>query len=572
MSESEAIGFYNEACDLIECNGRCSLIIDRLNTAIRIIEESSSQHTIPEVYARSNILMGQMIEWSDSHSALQFYGKAASACNEIGEAYLQLARCIWKSASSESELHKVEELLRLAISKSRGDDDAMELAKKFLGRFLLTTSTTGSSRYFEACDILIELGYEYTFSSPVLSYSFVNRSTGSNYRMSARVQNDFVIACDNVLPPCMLVYMKRIFNTSSPFWSDHGYDSPSTGFFSYQIHLPLYGPPTAAPASSSFEQVIEHIWRATCSQMPRVRTARYAEWWAHSRPHSNGHLLHYDYVAPSEPGAPPEHPLATSILFVTADCGGPTLVTNETIRHPVTERGWIIQPAENRMASFRGSQLHCVLPGAGVCSNREARRITLMVAFYEEDPRAPAFPVAIMNSTSRPRKKLKTKSKIGHTWPVLFAEPISPLLCCKERRKLCEPIVKPVAPRARVREKINEEFECSYTSSGNSCICWLQDWVFEKCSIESGAVIPVSEVYSRLIPSSIRKHKYDECVNKRGRTSTISRKGGGISLLDDRMFAQFDALNSGLLLSENGVCSLNCGGTCEICRAKHEFK
>jgi hypothetical protein len=40
----------------------------------------------------------------------------------------------------------------------------------------------------------------------------------------------------------------------------------------------------------------------------------------------------------------------------------------------------------------------------------------------------------------------------------------------------------------------------------------------------------------------------------------------GIDLLDDDVFTYFEALNSGLVLSGKGICSLNCGGACAMCR------
>ena len=51
------------------------------------------------------------------------------------------------------------------------------------------------------------------------------------------------------------------------------------------------------------------------------------------RPHSNGHKLHYDYVVDQTDGSV-RHPLASTVTFVTADCGGPTLVTDQRMdRH-----------------------------------------------------------------------------------------------------------------------------------------------------------------------------------------------------------------------------------------------
>ena len=41
---------------------------------------------------------------------------------------------------------------------------------------------------------------------------------------------------------------------------------------------------------------------------------------------------------------------------------------------------------------------------------------------------------------------------------------------------------------------------------------------------------------------------------------------GPFDILDEECFTSFGALNSGLVISKKGVCSLNCGGKCELCR------
>jgi hypothetical protein len=58
----------------------------------------------------------------------------------------------------------------------------------------------------------------------------------------------------------------------------------------------------------------------------------------------------------------------------------------------LSNHGWLVCPKENRLVVFDGSLLHCVLPGSGVQTSPNARRITFMVALWEHDPCAPRFP------------------------------------------------------------------------------------------------------------------------------------------------------------------------------------
>jgi hypothetical protein len=172
--------------------------------------------------------------------------------------------------------------------------------------------------------------------------------------------------------------------------------SPGTGFFSFCHDL-------RAGATDGIGQVLHSVWLRACRAIPAAKRARFAEWWAHSRPHSNGHKLHFDFVQPSHANRP-LHPIASTITFVSANCGGPTLITNQRVGG-VTNHGWLVSPKENRLVVFDGSLLHCVLPGCGVHPSVDQRRITFMVALWEVDPCAPRFPEPTQASAS------------GLTWP-----------------------------------------------------------------------------------------------------------------------------------------------------------
>jgi hypothetical protein len=179
--------------------------------------------------------------------------------------------------------------------------------------------------------------------------------------------------------------------------------SPGTGFFSF-CHDLRDGP------TPGIGQVLHSVWLRAGAAIPAANRARYAEWWAHCRPHCNGHKLHFDFVQPPQ-SKRPLHPLASTITFVSAECGGPTLITDQRVGG-VTSKGWLVSPKTNRLVVFDGSLLHCVLPGCGVAALPGLHRTTFMVAFWEHDPGAARFP------------NLGDASDSGLRWPLQFSQTI----------------------------------------------------------------------------------------------------------------------------------------------------
>ena len=112
-----------------------------------------------------------------------------------------------------------------------------------------------------------------------------------------------VWAVDGALPPALLTHLRdSLFGAASPFWVDHRYPDPMTGYFSY--HYPLTGETTttitASPDSSTaaghqpaIEAAIDELRVALSEGDPELAAAlggaAAAEWWAHSRsPHEVG--------------------------------------------------------------------------------------------------------------------------------------------------------------------------------------------------------------------------------------------------------------------------------------------
>ena len=77
------------------------------------------------------------------------------------------------------------------------------------------------------------------------------------------------------------------------------------------------------------------------------------------RPHTSGHQLHFDSDETAiEGGKLPQHPIVSSVLFVSGEIGGPTLVTNQKLNGPLATDGWLVPPKKNRLVTFDAQYLH----------------------------------------------------------------------------------------------------------------------------------------------------------------------------------------------------------------------
>ena len=288
-----------------------------------------------------------------------------------------------------------------------------------------------------------------------------------------------------------------------------------------------------------------------------------------------------------------KHPIVSTVCYLTAPCGGPTLVTDQTMAgdddSPTTTttttttttsqstgsgaaQGWLCAPRRNRMLVFDGTLLHCVLPGIGPAppassapphsesesaskrrkpsrkkrkrgigngeggggggddddddddteekqtkeQEQEPCRLTFMVAFWREDPRAPPFP----------RQQHLPASPSAASLPSSFSP-----------RQLRWP------SSFRDDESGNDEGEEEQEEDGEA---WLNERALVKVPRvwEPLTVPPSSSSSSSSSPSSDRQDLLNSCC-----------------------FTDFAALTSGLLVgsSAKGGCSLNCGGKCPQC-------
>lgn len=196
---------------------------------------------------------------------------------------------------------------------------------------------------------------------------------------------DLLCVFDNALPCALFDGVERVFGPESRFWTEHRYKSLHGRYFSYAHRL-------ADAPNTGLDQIVRYIQGIAATAYPEVKNAKFAEWWAHCRPHASGHQMHYD--SENEGQGRVRHPIVSCVLYVTGrGVGGPTLVTDQTLEgKSLATRGYLSHPEKNRLVVFKGSLLHGVVPGArcavspqgGGCICASARRISFMCAFWEK--------------------------------------------------------------------------------------------------------------------------------------------------------------------------------------------
>ena len=572
-----AVFLYSEACKCVDgdddaggANAEAdirSLLQCCIDACLEVVKKGGCDAVGAKVLlSDAKVLLGRALEWKDPIKALGTFREAITAHPASAEAHLQLGRSLYRRAASQSDLDHAEEVLRESIrlaveddkhgnenqeyddAEEEDDDGTAPEAQRLLARLLCQSP----GRKKEAFALLSTMGYTHTLAHELTCFDFLRGEsavpmlgeptppTDNEKRSGAHVS-----AFDQVLPPEMLAHLQAALSPNAPFWREHRYGSPSTGFFSYQIPLPMFSPDWKSKSRrgrSSLEEIIVHLRATAAESVPDAANAKFAEVWAHSRSHSSGHKLHFDYI---QHDGQTDHPIVSTVLYLTSPCGGPTLVTNQVMPKEnseeavesdpssLTHNGWAVVPSPNRMLVFKGTLLHCVLPGVGPRPQRmgtavlkrkredtaaasttttttigddDSRRLTFMVALWRDDPGAPPFP---------------GPSAVGEkTWPASFLVPLE------------RPCVSGRGERHVARRNM----------------------------------------------SAVRslKHVWEEVAQKgngragKGQSSAKLQESasGGIDLLSEDCFTDFSALNSGLVIAgpSSGPCSLNCGRTCPACK------
>ena len=243
----------------------------------------------------------------------------------------------------------------------------------------------------DARNLLQFMGFTHRLGRDVLRYA---SSPVEACAEASKDADDVVRAFDDALDAETLRFLRgafaryptredRSFEDRS-FWRAHDYFRPTTGFFSYVHRLGDEAP------ENVMDVVVERVREIASRAFPRVKTARFAEWWAHARPHSDGHQLHFDSHDEGVGGV--KHPICSAIVYVDGECGGPTLVTNQRDEKSpkLASCGWLLYPKTGRVGVFHGDYLHGVVPGRAVdvVSDDDAlaarHRVTLMIAFWAD--------------------------------------------------------------------------------------------------------------------------------------------------------------------------------------------
>ncbi len=317
----------------------------------------------------------------DGAAAAASYTAAIGADPSCASAHVGLACVMRGDAADEAALATVESHLQRALEAATASGRTDERALAPVARSHLALLLAQAGREEAAALHMRGVGCTYRLAPEVLCYE-LQPPVADGAAPSVGV----VAGLDGALPASMTAHLAACFAPGSPFFREHRYHSPSTGYFSY-THA-LSG--ADAPAACAFEQCLAAVRAIAASLRPAVAEATHAEWWAHCRPHSSGHQLHFDSDAEGKPDASgaPRHPVASCVIYLSSGAaervGGPTLVTTQRrCDSSLAREGHLAFPAYGRLVVFDGSVLHGVVPGRGASPAPGERRTTLMVAFWK---------------------------------------------------------------------------------------------------------------------------------------------------------------------------------------------
>mgnify|MGYP001104609757 FL=1 len=331
------------------------------------------------------------------------------------------------SASTQHDLERTNELLTQAVERSnailREYDDASQthqrrltpadeeryqhtaqVAETALNALALLLLQEGHEQRLES--LLKSAGYRYRLADAIIRYALPESAesvslTAKEQQALLRTSGRYVRAIDNALPAAVHESLRRWLGAHTSFWREHHYSViPPSAYLSYlhELHPSSSSnndsndEDAARAPPSGFEEVIAFVHSTVVKLFPKAAEARYAEWWAHCRPHSSGHQLHFDSDDEGRGGV--RNPIVSSVIFLDARVGGPTLVTNQPFgSRKLADHGWLVSPSENRLVVFDGSMLHGVIPGRGLspliqhqapAGTDDGKRLTLMIAFWKD--------------------------------------------------------------------------------------------------------------------------------------------------------------------------------------------
>jgi hypothetical protein len=311
-----------------------------------------------------------------------------------------LARTLWLNSTNESELKKVEELYRQALETyEKGelstveDHPAKRSRKLMLKPFKsyeeyasagekLALLLCQSGRPKEAKRLLRSLGFICRLSSSVLDYPAIEQE---EHHVVATISDCESTECpciiiDNFLASNTMCFLKSNFeDLTASYWSDNAYQvEPPSPYFSFVLPIDR-----ALSNYGILGSLISQIYNCVLlrTKFSGLSSAKYVEMWAHNRPHASGHQMHFDSDDEGRGGV--RNPVMSTIVYVTAGSGGPSLITSQAFGDcHLAQKGWLCHPKEKRLVAFDGRFLHGVIPGKKVSTG--GRRVTLMLAFWAD--------------------------------------------------------------------------------------------------------------------------------------------------------------------------------------------
>lgn len=227
------------------------------------------------------------------------------------------------------------------------------------------------------------LGYTCRLSRQVLDYPMDQGTLQSSSSSSSRIMKKSDAPC-MIIDNFLTKYEERILSSTfrdpdASYWKDHSYQiEPPSPYFSYVI--PVDEVENYGFVGKLAQDVLQ--CKLLRKKFPKMKNAKFIEMWAHNRPHPSGHQCHFD--SDDEGAGGVRNPIISTILYVSADSGGPSVVTTQRLdHHHLAERGYLSHPVRKRLVAFDGKVLHGVVPGKGKSPVSGGRRVTVMFAFWK---------------------------------------------------------------------------------------------------------------------------------------------------------------------------------------------
>ena len=227
-----------------------------------------------------------------------------------------------------------------------------------LATLLLQDSTTAK----EGDELVWRLGFRLRLADEALRYDATLR------RPPRRAQNAPRVV-DGALSEVNLRSLAAIFGRDAGYWEAH---AGSDGFYSYNVPLDDEGP------LGGFLRALRPA--------ANVENATSGEIWAHAREADGAHQLHYDLDETAlRSSGDTRSPIKSSVFYLETidNDGAPTLVMERRLGdNEENAAGWLCAPRPNRLLTFDGSLLHCVVPPIPAPADAARRRITVMVGWW----------------------------------------------------------------------------------------------------------------------------------------------------------------------------------------------